>query len=71
MGGEVTVTSEYYIPLKEGEEVSSLTADGIIMLVYDFKDAQPDLQFETLTAVNYFIGRYSNFLTTDHIALIK
>ena len=71
VGGEVTVTSEYYIPLKEGEEVSSLTADGIIMLVYDFKDAQPDLQFETLTAVNYFIGRYSNFLTTDHIALIK
>ncbi len=71
VGGEVTVTSEYYVPLKEGEEVSSLTADGIIMLVYDFKEAQPDLQFETLTAVNYFIGRYSNFLTTDHIALIK
>ena len=70
-GGEVRITDEFYKPLKEGEELSALSADGIVLLTYNFKSEQPHLQFETLSVVNYFISRYSNFLNDSNPALIK
>ena len=62
-GGEVNVASEFAYNIKDEKgEILSSSADGIVMLVFNFKDEQPHLQYETLTFVNGIIGRYSNFL---------
>ncbi len=70
--GEIKVTEEFYYSLKnENGEIAGRSADGIVLCVYNFKDAQPHLQFETLSFVNAVIKRYSNFLNANCEGLIK
>ena len=69
-GGTVKITEEYSIPIKEGESTSELSANGIVMLVYNFNYDQPHLQFETLALVRHYIARYSNFLNLNASGVI-
>lgn len=66
----VKITDEYSKPIKEGEEADGLSADGIVMLVYNYDYAQPYLQFETLALVRHYIARYSNFLNVNASGVI-
>ncbi len=71
LGGETQVTSEFaYTLTDENGEVTSVSADGIIMCVYNYKIHQEDLQYETIAFVNAMIKRYSNFLNQNTAGLI-
>ena len=65
-GGEYTVTDEFYYNLtdEEGKTIGR-SANGIVLCVYNYKEYQPHLQYETIAFVNAVISRYSNFINVN------
>lgn len=66
-GGEKQITelfskATYSEPDENGkQEMLSTNADGIIMCLFDYGSAQLDLQYESISFVNYIFETYSNF----------
>lgn len=70
-GGSKSITELYAISLLDDSgELIGVTADGIIISVFNFRDYQIDLQYESLSFINYFIKNYSNFLDGEFINLV-
>lgn len=67
-GGENNITDLYSVTSDADETIVS--ADGIIICVFDYESFQYDLQYETLGFVNYLIEEYSNFFDTQIEGLI-
>lgn len=66
-GGEKEITSLYSkATYNEKNEIVSTSADGIIVLAFNYKSQQPHLQYETLGFINYILKTYSNFVTADN-----
>lgn len=63
-GGEKDITSAFVKTVynEDYSEIISSSADGIVMCVFDYSKEQPDLQFESISFVNYIIKTYSDFL---------
>ncbi len=68
-GGKTPITDLYARVLGSGDE-KTVTADGIVLCVFDYESYQPDLQYETIGFINYFIENYSNFFDADFSNLI-
>ena len=66
-GGEKEITSLYSkAPYNEKNEIVSTSADGIIVLAFNYRSQQPHLQYETLGFINYILKTYSDFVTADN-----
>ncbi len=68
-GGKNNITDLYSVT--SGSDETIVSAEGIIICVFDYEAYQYDLQYETLGFVNYLIEEYSNFfdgITADLIA---
>ncbi len=68
-GGKTPITDLYARVLGSGDE-KTVTADGIVLCVFDYESYQPDLQYETIGFINYFIENYSNFFDVEFSDLI-
>lgn len=66
------LVTDYYSRgyLNDKGELETVSADGIVMCVFNYKAQQPHLQYETLGFINYIIGYFSNFLPTELSTLI-
>lgn len=70
-GGEFDANKEFVkVIYGENQQIVSSTAQGIVVLVYNYSFAQLDLQFETIAFVNQVIARYSNFLNLQASGII-
>ena len=66
-GGEKEITSLYSkATYNEKNEIVSTSADGIIVLAFNYRSQQPHLQYETLGFINYILKTYSDFVTADN-----
>lgn len=69
-GGKTPITDLYARVLSgEGDE-KIITAEGIILCVFDYESYQPHLQYETVAFINYIIESYSDFFDRDFVNLI-
>lgn len=75
-GGKKQITelfskATYSEPDENGkQEMVSTNADGIVMCFFDYGNAQLDLQYESISFVNYIFKTYSNFYSSSLSGLI-
>lgn len=58
--------TDYYARgiFNESGELERSSADGIVLCVFNYKNEQEHLQYETIGFINYIIGYFSDFLPT-------
>lgn len=70
-GGKEGITSLYSRQIEVEGEDPVVSADGVVLCVFNYKEFQPDLQYETLGYINYMIKKYSDFADFTNNELIK
>lgn len=70
-GGGENITDLYSRTITPEDGEPYLTADGVVLCVFDYTAEQSHLQYETLGYIVYMIETYSNFLNVEPGNLIK
>lgn len=70
-GGKEKITDLYSRTITPEDGEPYLTADGIVLCVFNYTAQQPHLQYETLGYIVYMVETYSNFLDVESDNLIK
>lgn len=67
---EVFCKTTYKTDENGNQDVDTIGADGIVMCIFDYGEEQLDLQYETLSFVNYIFKTYSDFYPSEVSGLI-
>jgi len=70
-GGSVNVTDIYSYDIEKDNGEVELSADGVVLCVFNYKSAQPHLQYETLGYINYMIGLCSDYMNVMPSSLVE